>query len=135
MDFWPSGASTPNIIARYGIAARRIFPVPYAVDNSFFRPGQGGRRGAGAPAARLGLEPDRPIILYASKLSKIKRGADLLEAYIRMSPDQVQEPYPYLVFIGDGDQRQILERARRGDALELHQVFGIQKSDRTPGIL
>jgi glycosyltransferase involved in cell wall biosynthesis len=61
----------------------------------------------------LGLEPGRPIILYVSKLSQVKHGGDLLEAYLRMSPDPTREPHPYLVFIGDGDQRKVLE-ARAG---------------------
>lgn len=98
----------------YGVAPERIFAVPYAVDNGFFQDkaraaanDREGLRGA------LGLTPGRPVILFASKLSAIKRGADLLEAYIRMSPDQVREPHPYLVFVGDGDQRQSLE-ARAG---------------------
>ena len=82
----------------YGVAPERIFAVPYAVDNGFFQDkaraaanDREGLRGA------LGLAPGRPVILFASKLSAIKRGADLLEAYIRMSPDQVREPHPYKI--------------------------------------
>ncbi len=94
----------------YGIGADRIFSVPYAVDNAFFR--DQARAAAGEREhlrQTLGLEPGRPVILYASKLSQVKRGIDLLEAYIRMSPDGVQEPHPYLLFIGEGNQRQVLE--------------------------
>ncbi|MFZ5448753.1 MAG: glycosyltransferase family 4 protein [Thermodesulfobacteriota bacterium] len=94
----------------HGIAPDRIFLMPYAVDNSFF---QDKARAASGERERLrkelGLKPGRPIILYVSKLSAIKHGVDLLEAYIRMSPDGKQEPYPYLAFIGEGDQRPILE--------------------------
>jgi len=94
----------------YGIAAERIFPVPYAVDNVFFREqARAAARDREHLRSELGLEPDRPIILYVSKLSAVKRGLDLLEAYMRMSPDQVREPHPYLIFIGAGDQREILE--------------------------
>lgn len=101
----------------FGIAPERIFPVPYAVDNRFF----GDKARAVSPEREhlrreLGLEPGRPIILYASKLSQVKHGADLLEAYLQMSPDPAQEPHPYLLFIGDGDQRETMEaRAKTVD--------------------
>jgi glycosyltransferase involved in cell wall biosynthesis len=98
----------------YGIAPDRIFSVPYAVDNDFFR--DKAREAAGGREQlrrELGLAPGRPIILFVSKLSAVKRGVDLLEAYIRLSPDGAQEPKPYLLFIGDGDQRKSLE-ARAG---------------------
>ena len=58
----------------------------------------------------LGLEQQRPIILYASKMTERKRAGDLLEAYIRLSPDSLKEPEPYLLFIGDGEMRSVLER-------------------------
>lgn len=94
----------------YGIAPDRIFCVPYAVDNDLFREtARAAERDREHLRSELGLEPGRPIILYVSKLSEVKRGVDLLEAYIQMSPDQAQEPHPYLIFIGAGDQRKILE--------------------------
>jgi glycosyltransferase involved in cell wall biosynthesis len=98
----------------FGIAPELIFPVPYAVDNRFFRD----KARAASPEREnlrreLGLEPGRPIILYASKLSPVKHGADLLEAYLQMSPDPAQEPRPYLLFIGDGDQRETMEARAR----------------------
>jgi glycosyltransferase involved in cell wall biosynthesis len=94
----------------YGIKDDRIFLVPWAVDNAFF---QAKAREASAPLEELrnslGFEKGRPIILFAGKLSERKRGGDLLEAYIQLSPDQRTEPVPYLLIIGEGDQRQALE--------------------------
>ncbi len=98
----------------YGIAPERIFSMPYAVDNGFFQAQARAAAGDREQLRReLGLEPGRPIILYASKLSEVKRGVDLLEAYIRMSPDGVREPRPYLLFIGEGDRRERLEARAR----------------------
>jgi glycosyltransferase involved in cell wall biosynthesis len=58
----------------YGIAPERIFPVPYAVDNAFFRDKARAASGERENLRRqLGLESGRPIILYASKLSEVKR--------------------------------------------------------------
>lgn len=94
-----------------GIPQERIFPTPYAVDNAFFQ-----NQAATATATRedlrrsLGLDSRRPVILYAGKLIARKRPGDLLEAYIRLSPDGRREPHPYLLFIGDGNLRQDLEQ-------------------------
>jgi glycosyltransferase involved in cell wall biosynthesis len=115
--FLAIGTLNAEYYQAYGIAPDRIFQVPYAVDNRFFRD----KAREASPEREhlrreLGLEPGRPIILYASKLSQVKRGMDLLEAYLQMSPEPGQEPHPYLLFIGDGDQREILEaRARTVD--------------------
>jgi glycosyltransferase involved in cell wall biosynthesis len=98
----------------YGVPEDRIFHMPYAVDNAFFR-----RRAAEARLyrehlrANLGLSRERPVILFASKLQKRKRPWDLLEAYRRLSPDGNSEPIPYLLFVGDGEERERLQRAVR----------------------
>jgi glycosyltransferase involved in cell wall biosynthesis len=108
--FLAIGTLNARYYRSYGIAPNRIFLMPYAVDNAFFREKAQAAAGARERLRReLGLAPGRPVILFASKLSEVKRGVDLLEAYIRMSPDQVEEPHPYLMFIGDGSQRQRLE--------------------------
>ena len=54
----------------------------------------------------LGLEGGRPIILYASKLTKRKRAMDLLEAYGRLVSRVSPNPSPYLLFVGDGEWRE-----------------------------
>ena len=108
--FLAIGTLNARYYRSYGIAAERIFSVPYAVDNAFFRAkARAAARDREHLRRELGLAPGRPVILFASKLSEVKRGVDLLEAYIQMSPDQVQEPHPYLMFIGDGSQRKSLE--------------------------
>lgn len=97
-----------------GVSPRFIFPMPYAVDNAFFQ-----ARAVEASISReslrqqLGLEAGRPVILYASKMTLRKRADDLLEAYCRLSPNSNVEPWPYLLFIGDGELRPALaERVR-----------------------
>jgi glycosyltransferase involved in cell wall biosynthesis len=90
-----------------------IFPVPYAVDNAFFQ--EKGRMAAcGREALRreLGLTAGRPVILFASKLQERKRAADLLEAHrlLMTGPSP-----PYLLIIGDGEERSRLEPAAAGN--------------------
>lgn len=94
----------------HGVPERRIFMMPYAVDNAFFQ----ARVAEARPdrerlRAELGLEAGRPIILYASKFERRKRAGDLLDAYLRLTERGTREPVPYLLFVGDGDERPKLE--------------------------
>jgi glycosyltransferase involved in cell wall biosynthesis len=88
-----------------------IFRVPYAVDNDFFQ-----RRAAEAIAGRealraeLTLESGRPVILFASKLQERKRCADLVTAH-----GLLRRLRPYLLVVGDGEERQRLEQQAAGD--------------------
>jgi len=108
--FLAIGTMNREYYRRYGIGNERIFLVPYAVDNAFFQ-----AKAAAAAACReelrasLGLQKGRPVILYAGKMLERKGPADLLESYIRLSPDGSTEPAPYLLFAGDGNLRGSLE--------------------------
>jgi glycosyltransferase involved in cell wall biosynthesis len=85
--------------------------MPYAVDNDYFqKQSQQARTGRGELLAELKLDPSRPVILFASKLQSRKRCEDLLEAYKNLSPGDGIEPNPYLVIVGDGEERAALER-------------------------
>jgi glycosyltransferase involved in cell wall biosynthesis len=92
-----------------------IFRMPYAVDNDFFQ-----RRAAEAVAGRealraeLALEPGRQVILFASKLQERKRCGDLVAAHklLRQSRPHL---LPYLLIVGDGEERQRLEQRAAGD--------------------
>jgi glycosyltransferase involved in cell wall biosynthesis len=95
---------------RYGVPAERIFAMPYAVDNAFFQKQiEAGWSDRERLREELKLEHNRPVILFASKFQSRKRAFDLLEAYIKLSPDRVHEPKPYLLFVGDGEERARLE--------------------------
>ena len=63
----------------------------------------------------------------------MKRAQDLLEAYIGMSPDQVQEPHPYLMFIGDGSQRKALENAPGPRHWSSIKFLGFRNQTELPG--
>jgi len=134
VGFLAIGTLNAQYYRSYGIPARRIFMVPYAVDNVFFREkARAAARDRERLRGELGLAPGRPIILFASKLSQVKRGADLLAAYIRLSPDQVREPHPCLIFVGDGDQRKVLEG--RAAALPWNSIrfLGFKNQTELPG--
>jgi glycosyltransferase involved in cell wall biosynthesis len=88
-----------------------IFDMPYTVDNEFFQ-----REALKAAPLReqlraeLGLEPGRPVILFASKLQTRKRCIDLVEAFLQLTVSPHAHRRPYLLIIGDGEERHLVER-------------------------
>ncbi|MGH7924671.1 MAG: glycosyltransferase family 4 protein [Candidatus Binatus sp.] len=119
----------------YGVEAGRIFPMPYAVDNEFFRAAaESARPNREALRAQLGLQPGRAVILFASKMQAHKRAADLLEAYARLSADGVAEPAPYLVFAGDGQERAGLERRARALKWDSIRLIGFRNQSELPAL-
>ncbi|MEG9437293.1 glycosyltransferase family 4 protein [Edaphobacter sp. HDX4] len=110
-----------------------LFLAPYAVDNEYFQ-----HQCAEAALRRddlrreLDLSPDRPVILFASKLQTRKRAEDLVEAYKRLSPAPGREPHPYLVFVGDGEQRETLERAAQQTGFQSIRFCGFRNQSELP---
>jgi glycosyltransferase involved in cell wall biosynthesis len=109
------------------------FFMPYAVDNDYFQ--QRSRDVAlnrAALQAELNLDPARPVILFASKLQERKCCADLLEAYRRLAPAPGIEPHPYLVIVGDGEQRAALERAAQETGYGSIRFCGFRNQSELP---
>lgn len=108
------------------------FAMPYAVDNDFFatraRQAAGHRREL---QAELGLEPGRSVILFASKLQERKHCDHLIAAYARLRPSAGAE-LPYLVIVGDGDQREELERQAAGTGLAGIRFCGFRNQSELP---
>jgi glycosyltransferase involved in cell wall biosynthesis len=82
--------------------------------------------------AELGLDPSRPVILFASKLQTRKRCEDLLQAYINLSPGDGSEPDPYLVIVGDGEERAALEARARASGLGGIRFCGFRNQSELP---
>lgn len=100
-----------------GFAPERLFRMPYAVDNDWFaaRIAEAARERE-AFRAELGLEPDRPVALFAAKLQPRKRAQDLIRAFKKIADDPAAGR-PYLLIAGDGELRDDL-RALAADAPE-----------------
>jgi glycosyltransferase involved in cell wall biosynthesis len=109
------------------------FLMPYAVDNDYFQ-----SRGHEAASRReylrreLGLDPSRPVILFASKLQKRKRCEDLLEAYLNLRSEIEDEPVPYLVIVGDGVERAVLERRAKESGVSGVRFCGFRNQSELP---
>ncbi|MGC1783731.1 MAG: glycosyltransferase family 4 protein [Acidobacteriaceae bacterium] len=115
-----------------------VFPVPYAVDNAFFQ-----QRCEAAAVMReelrreLNLEPNRPIILFASKLLARKRCIDLVDAYLQLrQPTNSLNPAPYLIIVGDGEERPRIEARLRdaapGAGAEDVRLLGFRNQSELP---
>jgi glycosyltransferase involved in cell wall biosynthesis len=114
--FLAIGTLNSSYYRQNGIPDARIYMMPYAVDNSFFRVlAAECAKGREALRAALGLECGRPVILYAGKLSARKGAGDLLEAYFRLSIARRVKTRPYLLYVGDGEERSKLEARAAAD--------------------
>jgi glycosyltransferase involved in cell wall biosynthesis len=107
--------------------------MPYSVDNAYFqRQSEKARTGRQALLEELKLDPSRPVILFASKLQSRKRCEDLLEAYKKLSPGDGLEPHPYLVIVGDGEERAALERRAAETGFEGIRFCGFRNQSELP---
>ena len=109
------------------------FLMPYAVNNRYFAD----LTAAAAPReqelrAELGLSADRPVILFASKLQQRKHADHLLEAYSRLIADSTPQDRPYLVVVGDGEQRAQLEAQAQQLGLEDVRFAGFRNQSELP---
>lgn len=109
------------------------FTMPYAVDNDYFQ--QRSRVTSEQRhqlLAELNLDPGRPVILFASKLQSRKRCEDLLRAYTNLSPAPGIEPHPYLVIVGDGEERATLEGLAAETGFKSIRFCGFRNQSELP---
>ena len=109
------------------------FLLPYAVDNDYFsaraREAESGRASL---QAELELDPARPVILFAGKMQTRKHCDHLIEAYTRLSPAPGVDPLPYLVIVGDGEQRAALERQAEATGFNSIRFCGFRNQSELP---
>ncbi len=91
--------------------ATPLFLLPYAVDNAWFQH----QAELAIPRRRelqaeLNLEVGRPVILFASKLQTRKHCNDLVAAYANLLATDWKGREPYLLIVGDGEERAALEQ-------------------------
>ena len=110
------------------------FLMPYAVDNSFFaRRAEEAAAGAEQLRSELGLEPGHPVILFASKLQRRKHCDHLIEAYNALLQDHDTSGYkPYLVIVGNGEERANLEARCNDLGLTNVRFTGFQNQSALP---
>ena len=108
--------------------------MPHAVDNRYFAErADAAQAGRAALQAELGLDPSRPVVLFASKLQQRKLCTQLIEAYCRLAPAAGAEPHPYLVIVGDGEERAALERQAAATGFASIRFCGFRNQSELPG--
>ena len=111
-----------------------LFSFPYAVDNDYFqRCTRQALEGRERLQTELKLEPGRPTILFASKLQRRKRCGDLLEAYRNLCTRWNDKLAPYLLIVGDGEERAELENRARAYGLNGVRFCGFRNQSELPG--
>jgi glycosyltransferase involved in cell wall biosynthesis len=130
--FLAIGSLNRRYYVEHGVSGGRIFMMPYAVDNARFE-----ADAAKANASReqfrvsLGLEPGRPILLFAAKLIERKRPVQLVEAFAQVHADPALRR-PYLLFAGDGPLRKQVEETAARLTPGAVKVLGFQRQTELP---
>jgi len=131
--FLAIGTLNTEYYRHYGVAAERIFSMPYAVDNRLFQ----SRVREAAPCREelrrsLSLKTGRPILLFVGKLIERKRPGDLLEAYALTLQDRGVDEIPYLLYLGDGQVREQLEARAAALRLDSVKFLGFKNQSSLP---
>lgn len=109
------------------------FLMPYAVNNQYFaRLAESAAPQEQQLRDELELEAKRPVILFASKLQSRKHADHLLEAYRAFIVTRNSEDRPYLVIVGDGEERNALETRTRELGLADVRFVGFQNQSELP---
>jgi len=107
--FMAIGSSNSDYYKMFGIGNEKISLVPYAVDNEFFQKQVLNAQNFVAEYRRCLVDPEKLIILFASKLEKRKRADLLIQAFQNMlSKWKLELAHPELLIIGDGVEMQNL---------------------------
>lgn len=120
------GTRNRDFYLRRGFKAENIGSMPYCVDNDHFRQ-KAEATDVSALRAELGMDADRSVILYASKLMRRKFPDQLLQAYA-----QLPEPRPYLLYVGDGELRAALEAEVKVQKLGDVRLLGFRNQSELP---
>jgi len=105
------GTANRRFWESYGARPEKLFHAPFAVDNELFaRAGAARRAEAAAMLQRLGIA-GRTVFIYVGRLVKSK-GVDLIIRAARRLPAAGVA----LIIVGDGPERQALQRLARGSA-------------------
>jgi len=89
----------------YNIPETQLIFCPYSVDGDRFRADkQKLQQFVGAIKKNMGIPTDGKVILYSGKYSVKKRPMDILRAF-----KQLNEPYCWLIMVGEGEMRDEME--------------------------
>lgn len=129
--FLTIGKLNNDFYRAYGADERRLFPVPYAVDNEFFID-QNHMSHSERNKIREALyisSSEKTVILFVGKLIERKRPFDVLKAY-----EKIGDGKAVLMFVGDGAQRKELEEYVHERNMDGVYFTGFQSQKELPRI-
>lgn len=124
------GSRNAEFYRQHGVPARKIFQVPYTVDNAHFM-GQADAARAQAPTLRaeIGLREGLKVLLYASKFTRRKHPMDLLRAKAILQEQGVECA---VLMIGAGEEDQALRQYCQGQGLRDVHFLGFRNQSELP---
>lgn len=128
----PIGTRNREFYLFHGVRRRHLFTVPYAVDNQFFRVTT--REFRKTPLdikTKYDLPKEKPLLLFASKLTERKRPMDLLQAFHRLRENGSDAA---LVFVGSGEEESKLRSYVREQGVPDVYFLGFCNQSELPAI-
>ena len=124
----PSTASRDLMLSLH-IPSERVTLTPYSVENEWWM-AQSEKIDREAIRANWGATPQTSVILFCAKLQPWKRPRDLLRAFV-----QAKLSDALLVYVGEGAQRQELEREAKSSGVSEHVRFlGFMNQSQLPAV-
>jgi len=93
-----------KFLKQFDILQEKMFLIPCAVDNTFFRKARLGTEEALKFRSNLGLRSDDFVILFSARFTLRKRPLDLIKAIIKINHKNI-----VLLFVGDGPEKSKME--------------------------
>jgi glycosyltransferase involved in cell wall biosynthesis len=115
--FLAIGSANRAFYREMGVVDAKISLLPYTIDNArFLRDARLADEERAATRARFGIAPDRPAILYVSKLQRRKRPDDLLRAAQKLAGEGLAFD---LVLAGSGEMLNDLKEMAAASGLRV----------------
>jgi len=128
------GSENKKFYKSLGIKDTKLVFVPYSVDNkSHLENARILKPKKQQIKQELGLSKDSVVVLFTGKLIEKKRPFDLLKAF-EISQKSLTGKNTYLLFAGDGEQKQDLEKYTKSNNINNVIFLGFQNQTKLPKI-
>ncbi|BFM16505.1 hypothetical protein R50073_26880 [Maricurvus nonylphenolicus] len=98
----------------FGVPESKLFPIPCAVDNDFFREeGEKYRNKGQEIRQELGISSDDFIVIFAARFTTLKRPMDLIKSVESLTSKDIT-----LLFVGDGTEKEKIEEYTRDNKIK-----------------
>jgi glycosyltransferase involved in cell wall biosynthesis len=111
-----------RLVHDFGVPPERVEIVANGADTELFAP-----RDRAAAAHSLGIDPDDEVVLFVGLLAWWNDFPTVIEAFAQVVS---RRPRALLVFVGDGDEREAIERLVRERGIEDRVVWAGFVADR-----